>query len=97
MNTAIVQAGLVEDHSVGSFTYMREVREQIAKQLPTIAHVFAIRRIGGRGFKIKRMPAPIDVQVSGMELHAGRHDCAKSFGGNLERFPEWPTFIRHKI
>jgi HAE1 family hydrophobic/amphiphilic exporter-1 len=69
MNTAVVQAGLVEDHKVSSFTYMREVRERIAKQLPQLHTYF---QSGGLVDAVlnQGMPAPIDVQVSGMDLRA---------------------------
>jgi HAE1 family hydrophobic/amphiphilic exporter-1 len=69
MSTAAVQAGLVEDHKVSSFTYMREVRDRIAKQLPQLHTYF---QSGGLVDAVlnQGMPAPIDVQVSGMDLRA---------------------------
>ena len=69
MNTAVVQAGLVEDHKVSSFTYMSDVRERIAKQLPQLHTYF---QSGGLVDAVlnQGMPAPIDVQVSGMDLRA---------------------------
>lgn len=69
MNTAVVQAGLIEDHKVSSFTYMRDVRERIAKQLPQLHTYF---QSGGLVDAVlnQGMPAPIDVQVSGMDLRA---------------------------
>jgi len=68
MSTAAVQAGLVEDHKESTFTYMREVREQVAKQLPQLHTYF---QSGGLVDAVlnQGMPAPIDVQVSGMDLH----------------------------
>ncbi len=81
MHTAFVQAGLIEDHKVSSFTYMREVREQIAKQLPQLRTYF---QSGGLVDAVlnQGMPAPIDVQVSGMDLNtdgAIAHDLARQF------------------
>ena len=69
MNTAVVQAGLVEDHKVSSFAYMGEVRERIAKELPQLHTYF---QSGGLVDAVlnQGMPAPIDVQVSGMDLRA---------------------------
>jgi multidrug efflux pump subunit AcrB len=68
MNTAVVQAGLTEDHKESSFTYMREVRDKIANQLPELRTYF---HSGGLVDAVlnQGMPAPIDVQVSGMDLH----------------------------
>ncbi|MFZ0820006.1 MAG: efflux RND transporter permease subunit [Candidatus Acidiferrales bacterium] len=69
MNTAIVLAGMNEDHKVSSFTYMQEVRERIAKELPQLNTYF---QSGGLVDAVlnQGMPAPIDVQVSGMDLQA---------------------------
>jgi multidrug efflux pump subunit AcrB len=69
MNTAVVLAGLNEEHKVSSFTYMGEVRERIAKQLPQLSTYF---QSGGLVDAVlnQGMPAPIDVQVSGMDLQA---------------------------
>ncbi len=69
MHTATVQVGLKEDHTVSSFTYMDKVRERIAKQLPQLRTYF---QSGGLVDAVlnQGMPAPIDVQVSGMDLTA---------------------------
>jgi HAE1 family hydrophobic/amphiphilic exporter-1 len=70
MHTATVEVGLKEDHHVSSFVYMREVREQMAKQLPQLRTYF---QSGGLVDAVlnQGMPAPIDVQVSGMDLKTG--------------------------
>jgi HAE1 family hydrophobic/amphiphilic exporter-1 len=67
MHTATVQVGLQEDHKVSSFVYMQEVRTQIAKNLPELRTYF---QSGGLVDAVlnQGMPAPIDVQVSGMDL-----------------------------
>ena len=67
MHTATVDVGLKEDHRVSSFVYMSEVREQVAKQLPQLRTYF---QSGGLVDAVlnQGMPAPIDVQVSGMDL-----------------------------
>nr|HEV7955408.1 efflux RND transporter permease subunit [Candidatus Acidoferrales bacterium] len=85
MNTAIVQAGLVEDHKVSSFTYMREVREQIAKQLPQL-HTYL--QSGGLVDAVlnQGLPAPIDVQVSGMDLH-GDDSIAQNLSRQFRAIP----------
>ncbi|MGB6232545.1 MAG: efflux RND transporter permease subunit [Candidatus Acidiferrales bacterium] len=69
MHTAFVEVGLTEDHKVSSFTYMDEVRQQIADQLPQLRTYF---QSGGLVDSVlnQGMPAPIDVQVSGMNMNA---------------------------
>jgi hydrophobic/amphiphilic exporter-1 (mainly G- bacteria), HAE1 family len=79
MHTATVQVGLQEDHSVSSLIYMDQVRERIAKQLPQLRTYF---QSGGLVDAVlnQGMPAPIDVQVSGMDL-----DSANNIAQNLAR------------
>jgi HAE1 family hydrophobic/amphiphilic exporter-1 len=68
MHTAIVQVGLKEDHKVSSFTYIDEVRKRIAAELPQLRTYF---QSGGLVDAVLNQgkPAPIDVQVSGMDLN----------------------------
>ena len=69
MHTAFIQVGLKEDHRVSSFTYMNEVRARISAELPQLRTYF---QSGGLVDAVlnQGMPAPIDVQVSGMDLKA---------------------------
>ena len=81
MHTATVQVGLQEDHKVSSFVYMQEVRTRIAKNLPELRTYF---QSGGLVDAVlnQGMPAPIDVQVSGMDLRADdrvAQDLAQKF------------------
>ena len=67
MHTAFVQVGLKEDHKVSSFDYMNRVRRRIASDLPEVRTYF---QSGGLVDAVLNQgkPAPIDVQVSGMNL-----------------------------
>jgi hydrophobic/amphiphilic exporter-1 (mainly G- bacteria), HAE1 family len=67
MHTAFVQVGLKEDHKVSSFEYMDQVRARVASELPQLRTYF---QSGGLVDSVlnQGMPAPIDVQVSGMDL-----------------------------
>ena len=69
MHTAFVEVGLVEDHKGSSFDYMDKVRARIQKELPEVRTYF---QSGGVVDSVlnQGMPAPIDVQVSGMDLSA---------------------------
>ncbi len=67
MHTAVIQVGLKEDHRGSSFVYMREVRQRIASEIPQLRTYF---QSGGLVDSVlnQGMPAPIDIQVSGMDL-----------------------------
>jgi HAE1 family hydrophobic/amphiphilic exporter-1 len=69
MHTAFVQVGLKEEHKVSSFIYMDRVRKRIADELPELRSYF---QSGGLVDAVlnQGMPAPIDVQVSGMNMEA---------------------------
>ncbi len=69
MHTAFIQVGLKEDHKVGSFKYMAEVRRRTSVEFPQLRTYF---QSGGLVDSVlnQGMPAPIDVQVSGMDLRA---------------------------
>jgi multidrug efflux pump subunit AcrB len=66
-HTAFVQVSLKEGHKVGSFEYMRRVREQLSQQLPQLSTYF---QSGGLVDAVINLglPAPIDIQVSGNNL-----------------------------
>jgi HAE1 family hydrophobic/amphiphilic exporter-1 len=68
-HTAFVQASLREGHKVGSYEYMRRVREQIQKKLPQLTAYF---QSGGLVDAVLNLglPAPIDIQVSGSDTAA---------------------------
>jgi multidrug efflux pump subunit AcrB len=66
-HTGFVQVSLKEDHKVGSYEYMRRVRERLRQELPQVSAYF---QSGGLVDAVLNMgmPAPIDVQVSGNNL-----------------------------
>jgi len=81
MHTAFVQVGLHPDHTVSSFTYMDEVRRRVATELPQLRTYF---QSGGLVDAVlnQGMPAPIDVQISGMDMNksaAIAQDLARQF------------------
>ena len=85
MHTATVQVGLKEDHSVSSLIYMNDVRGRIAKQLPQLRTYF---QSGGLVDAVlnQGMPAPIDVQVSGMDLGAA-NNIAQNLAREIKAIP----------
>lgn len=77
-HTAFVQVGLQENHHVSSFEYMRRVRQRMKKELPEVSGYF---QTGGLVDAILNlgMPAPLDVQVSGMDMEKA-HEIAVDIG-----------------
>ena len=66
-HTGFVQVSLKEGHQVGSYEYMRQVRERLREDLPQLSIYF---QSGGLVDSVLNMgmPAPIDIQVSGSNL-----------------------------
>jgi len=66
-HTAFVQVSLKEKHKVGSYEYMRRVRDGVSRELPQISTYF---QSGGLVDAVLNLglPAPIDVQVSGSNM-----------------------------
>jgi hydrophobic/amphiphilic exporter-1 (mainly G- bacteria), HAE1 family len=75
-HTAFVQVSLKEDHRVGSYEYMRRVREQLSEKLPQLSSYF---QSGGLVDAVINLglPAPIDIQVSGNNLEKVYNTAAK--------------------
>jgi multidrug efflux pump subunit AcrB len=67
MHTAFVQVSLKEEHRVGSYTYMAQVKRRIEKELPELNAYF---QSGGLVDAVLNLglPAPIDVQVAGSNM-----------------------------
>jgi multidrug efflux pump subunit AcrB len=67
MHTAFVQVSLKEEHKVGSYTYMAQVKRRIEKELPELNAYF---QSGGLVDAVLNLglPAPIDVQVAGSNM-----------------------------
>jgi hydrophobic/amphiphilic exporter-1 (mainly G- bacteria), HAE1 family len=86
MHTAFVQVGLRKDHKISSFTYMNEVRERISVELPELRTYF---QSGGLVDSVlnQGMPAPIDVQVSGMDLHKSA-SIAQHLAKQIKQLPD---------
>ena len=67
MHTAFVQVSLKEDHKIGSYEYMRRVKQKIQRDLPELTAYF---QSGGLVDAVLNLglPAPIDVQVAGTNM-----------------------------
>ena len=67
-HTAFVQVSLKPEHKISSFEYMARVRKRLSDELPVLSSYF---QSGGLADAVLNMgmPAPIDIQVGGANLH----------------------------
>ena len=66
-HTAFVQVSFKEGHKIGSYEYMKRVRDKLGRDLPQLSTYF---QSGGLVDAVINLglPAPIDVQVSGSSM-----------------------------
>jgi multidrug efflux pump subunit AcrB len=85
MDTAFVQTSLKEDHSIGSYEYMRRVRARLSREMPELTTYF---QAGGLvdGVINQGLPAPIDVQVSSMDMNDA-YALAEELAAKIRTFP----------
>src|ERR1700691_5193643 len=85
MDTAFVQASLKEGHSIGSYEYMQRVRDRLSHQMPELTTFF---QAGGLvdGVINQGLPAPIDVQVSSMDME-GAYPLVKTLSQKVKALP----------
>lgn len=84
-HTAFIQVGLNADHEVGSYEYMRRVRERLKRDMPEISAYF---QSGGLVDAIlnQGMPAPLDIQVSSSDVK-GAHAVAAEINQKVRELP----------
>jgi HAE1 family hydrophobic/amphiphilic exporter-1 len=82
-HTAFVQVSLKDGHKVGSYEYMNRVRQALNEDLPQLSAYF---QSGGLVDSVLNLglPAPIDVQVSGMDLDK-TYAVAAKIGNRVRR------------
>jgi multidrug efflux pump subunit AcrB len=85
MDTAFVQVSLKEHHSIGSYEYMQRVRDKLSSEMPELTTYF---QAGGLvdGVVNQGLPAPIDVQVSSMDMD-GAYALAKTLAEQIKGMP----------
>ena len=85
MDTAFVQTSLKEDHSIGSYQYMRMVQAKLARKMPELSTYF---QAGGLidGVINQGLPAPIDVQVESNDLE-GADALAEQLAAKIRSIP----------
>ena len=85
MDTAFVQTSLKEDHSIGSYEYMRRVRERLSREMPELT---AYYQAGGLvdGVINQGLPAPIDIEIGSNDME-GAYTLARSLGEKIKTMP----------
>src|SRR6202041_610340 len=85
MDTAFVQTSLKEDHSEGSYEYMRRVREKLSKEMPELTTYF---QAGGLvdGVINQGLAAPTDLQISSNNMD-GAYALAKKMATKIKAMP----------
>ncbi|MGB0065605.1 MAG: efflux RND transporter permease subunit, partial [Terracidiphilus sp.] len=85
MDTAFVQTSLKQDHSVGSYEYMRRVQAEIARQMPELSTYF---QAGGLidGVINQGLPAPIDIQIKSNDMD-GAYALAGQLAAKIRSIP----------
>ena len=85
MDTAFVQTSLKEDHSIGSYEYMRRVQVALARQMPELSTYL---QAGGLvdGVINQGLPAPIDIQIKSNDMdHA--YEMARQLAAKIQAIP----------
>jgi multidrug efflux pump subunit AcrB len=85
MDTAFVQTSLKEDHSVGSYEYMRRVQAELSRQMPELSTYF---QAGGLvdGVINQGLPAPIDIQIKSNDMN-GAYNLASQLATKIQSIP----------
>ncbi len=85
MDTAFVQTSLNQDHSIGSYEYMRRVQEEVSRQMPELSTYF---QAGGLvdGVINQGLPAPIDIQIKSNDMDSA-YNLAQQLAGKIQQIP----------
>jgi multidrug efflux pump subunit AcrB len=85
MDTAFVQTSLKEDHSIGSYEYMRRVQNRVAREMPELS---AYYQAGGLVDSVinQGLPAPIDIQVRSQDMNKS-YALARQLAAKIQQFP----------
>ncbi len=84
MDTAFVQTSLKEDHSVGSYEYMRRVQQKVAREMPELS---AYYQAGGLVDSVinQGLPAPIDIQIQSQDMDKS-YALARQLAAKIQAF-----------
>jgi multidrug efflux pump subunit AcrB len=85
MDTAFVQASLKQDHSIGSYEYMRRVQEKLSREMPDLTTYF---QSGGLVDSVinQGLPAPIDIQIKSQDMDKS-YEIARQMATRIQSLP----------
>ncbi len=81
MHTGFTQVALAEDHKTSSYTYIDEVKQALATQMPELQTFFSSGSLVD-GVLNMGAPAPIDIRVAGNDMTAD-YDIAQSIAAHV--------------
>ncbi|MDD4916042.1 MAG: efflux RND transporter permease subunit [Methylococcales bacterium] len=84
-NTAFVQVSLNDEHRIGSYEYMQQVREAIAREMPQLS---VYLQAGGLVDSVVNLglPAPIDVQIGTRDMKVA-HTVLGELADKIRKIP----------
>jgi multidrug efflux pump subunit AcrB len=85
MHTGFIQVGLQPEHRVGSYEYIRQIKQRIAAEMPEITPFFSTGSLVDAVVSMGA-PAPIDVQVVGANLESDNR-IAQDIAAKLRTSP----------
>ncbi|HEV2687789.1 MAG TPA: efflux RND transporter permease subunit, partial [Bryobacteraceae bacterium] len=85
MHTATVQVALKDEHKIGSYEYMSQVKRRLETEMPELSTYF---QSGGLVDAVLNLglPAPIDVQVAGTNMR-NAYDTAQNIAARIRTLP----------
>ena len=85
MDTAFVQTSLKEDHSIGSYEYMRRVQAKLGREMPELSAYF---QAGGLVDSVinQGLPAPIDIQIKSQNMEKS-YELARQLSAQIQSIP----------
>ncbi len=85
MDTAFVQTSLKQDHSIGSYEYMRRVQDKLSREMPDLSTYF---QSGGLVDSVinQGLPAPIDIQIKSQDMGKS-YDLARQLAARIQSVP----------
>jgi multidrug efflux pump subunit AcrB len=86
MDTAFVQTSLKQDHSIGSYEYMRRVQAKLSHDMPELSTYF---QAGGLVDSVinQGLPAPIDIQIKSRDMEHS-YMLAQQMAAKLRAMPD---------
>jgi multidrug efflux pump subunit AcrB len=85
MDTAFVQTSLKENHSIGSYEYMRRVQAKLSQEMPELSTYF---QAGGLVDSVinQGLPAPIDIQIKSQDMRKS-YELARQLAAKIQTIP----------